>query len=111
MGAHRILIISGRPLFREGLSSLLRGEVGLEVVGAVGDAGIARDGWPSLAPDVVILDRDDVKPSDLETLLSAKDRRVKVIVLSWINEDMAIYHRQPLRRANLETLLEAIRSE
>lgn len=51
----RVLIVSDRSLFGEGLEGLLRGETGLEVVGWERDSAQAVSRVKETLPDVVIL--------------------------------------------------------
>jgi DNA-binding NarL/FixJ family response regulator len=52
----RLLLVEDNEVYRESLVFLLRGEPGVEVIGAVADGSSALRAFAELDPDVVVLD-------------------------------------------------------
>ena len=52
----RVMVIDDHPMFREGLTSLLREEADIDVVATLGDGLQAMDSARELKPDVAVMD-------------------------------------------------------
>ena len=93
----KVFIVEDHPVFREGLAQLLNKEEGLSVCGAAGSAAHALKSITRLQPDLVLVDIGLPGKSGLELIkeIRAKDRRVKLLVVSM--HDEALYADRVLR--------------
>jgi len=107
MSKCRILIVSGHPLFAEGVGRLISGQAGLQVVSVV-SPDEAQASIPRLDPDVVIVDADRATQAVFARMLRANPG-VKFIGLSLDNNDINIYYQRNKVSTGVEALVEAIR--
>lgn len=89
----RLLIVDDHPLFREGISVLLKGVEDVEVVGTArnGEEGIMLAG--TLKPDIVLMDLDMPKMDGVTAtrILTERHPVIKALVLSASEENQYIY--------------------
>lgn len=107
----RVLIVSGHPLFRQGLQRLLSGQAGVEVIGVAADGEEARRLIADLRPHTVIIDQEDSTLSGQDVLSYFHEgSELQLILLTLAEETMVIYRRQEVSRATLEELVNAIQA-
>lgn len=80
----RVILADGYKLLLDALTSFLRNEEGIEVVGVANDAKTVRQLVASLQPDVVVMDVGTPGMDGIEVMrgLVAEHPKVKVVVLS-----------------------------
>jgi DNA-binding NarL/FixJ family response regulator len=85
----RVLLVDDDPLVRSGLTMMLRGAEGIEVVGEVADGADVADAVRREAPDVVLMDiRMPVMDGIAATrALARRDAAPQVIVLTTFGAD------------------------
>jgi DNA-binding NarL/FixJ family response regulator len=109
----RIFIISSQLMFGRGLESLLRQEIGADIVGQETDVEQAVDRIKELQPDVVIVDSDG--PAYDSTLALMHILRanpgIKVIGLSLQNNNLYTYRAKQWVARGVEDLEKAIDDE
>ncbi len=105
----RVLIVSGHPLFAEGVFRLINGQAGLEVVGVAAPGEQAMAGIRALKPDVVVVDMDvRAHLAALPDMLH-NNPGVKFIGLSLDNNDIRVYYQHIKKSTGVDALVEAIR--
>ena len=84
-----VLVVDDHPLFRDGLSGLLRTVADLELVGAVGDGESAVRQTLELRPDVVLMDLSMPGVPGLEATrrIVAATPTTAVLVLTMVDDD------------------------
>ncbi len=84
----KILVVDDHTIIRDGLSSLLNAEPGLEVVGQAGNEATAMQQLKRLHPDVVLLDISLGDASGLEVMCRMKAYlpAVRIVILT-VHED------------------------
>lgn len=105
----RVLIVSGHPLFAEGVFRLIDGQAGLAVVGVAAPGEQAMASIQAAQPDVVVVDMD--ARAQLAALPEMLHRTpgVKFIGLSLDNNDIRIYYQHVKKSTGVDALVEAIR--
>jgi len=80
----RILLVDDHTMFREALRILLNKELGIEVVGELGDGSQVEEFVARLAPDIVVMDVSMPNVNGILTTraLLAKFPQIRVIALS-----------------------------
>jgi DNA-binding NarL/FixJ family response regulator len=88
----RILVVDDHPLFRDGLTGLLRTVAGIEVVGSAGDGDGAVRRALELRPDVVLMDLNLPGTSGLEATrrICAAVPECAVLVLTMVDDDDSV---------------------
>jgi DNA-binding NarL/FixJ family response regulator len=106
----RIFIVSGHPLFCQGIETLLRQADGLEIVGRETDADRAIECVKDLHPDIVIVDSDSLKqaPSPVMMQIWEQQFRTKIIGLSLQSNTICIYHEEQRVARGVDDLMRAI---
>ena len=106
----RVFILSGNPLFGQGVESLLRQETGLEIVGREADLDSAVARVRELKPDVVVLDSST--PACVATTAVVRIfeacQGVRVVGLSLHDNTMCIYRGEQRLVTEVKDLVEAI---
>jgi len=106
----RVFILSARPLFGQGVESLLRRETGLEIVGREADVDLAMDRIRELQPDVVVLDNSSpvclLTPAVMDIFAACPG--VRVVGLNLENNTVCIYSGEQRVVESMEDLVEAI---
>jgi AmiR/NasT family two-component response regulator len=106
----RVLIVSSHPLFSQGVESLLRREVQLDIVGREMDVDKAVERIKELRPDVVIVDSGhpacDLTPAVMRILREGVG--AKVIGLNLQDNTMCIYRGEQRMVKEVKDLVEAI---
>lgn len=100
----RVLLVDDHAILRAGLSSLLRDEPGIEIVGEAGDGVEAVDLAVTLNPDVILMDVTMPRMNGIEATQRILEKRpdARIIGLSMhTEEDMA----DRLRQAGATTYL------
>ncbi len=105
----KILFI-GHGLFCESLTRLVSENAAVEVIGAVGTCGEARDILTTQQLDVLIVDHAQValRGNDLEELLQNGPATLKVIYLSLDENKMVVHNRQQLNDVTLPDLMSVL---
>lgn len=88
----RVLVVDDHPLFRDGLSGLLRTLPDVEVVDTVGDGESAVRQAVQLVPEVVLMDLNLPGLPGLEATrrIVAQAPSVAVLVLTMIDDDDSV---------------------
>ena len=109
MDTSRVFILSSRPLFAEGVQSLLSGQPGIEVIGvATAGAGTFAQ-VQAAAPDVVIIEARGEEQGRLIAQVLESIPDVKVVGLSLEDNRIHTYYQQSKQGRRVEDLLETIR--
>ena len=107
MMLRRVFILYNSPLFARGLGALLSQVAGLEVVG-MAPAGPEPPAWEEiqqLAPDVVLLQEEEVTPiASVPNALPG----AQLITFSLNHDRVRIYGFQDIQRGGLEGVLDAM---
>lgn len=88
----RVLVVDDHPLFRDGLTGLLRTVADVEVVDAVGDGQTAARRAAQLCPDVVLMDLNMPGLPALEAIrrITQLDPRPAILVLTMVDDDDSV---------------------
>jgi DNA-binding NarL/FixJ family response regulator len=91
VGAIRVLVVDDHAVFSDALTTILRTEPGIEVVGTGGTVREAIDAARALQPDVILLDVHMPDGSGVEAAAAIKKQRpdTQVVVLT-SDEDEAV---------------------
>lgn len=103
----RILIISQLPVLSEGLKRLVE-DTNLNGITIVADNPDTTQALTELDPDVVILDSPDISVKHLDHLFQQHDKLMKIIVIGWADNKLAVYSRSGVQAATIENLMKAI---
>lgn len=108
--ACQVFIVASRPLFAQGVQSLLEGQPGISVVG-MGTAELdVIDRIRQLRPDVVIMDADSDAQMILLPAFLRENLGVKFIGLTLEDNRIDIYYQQQLVGTDVADLVEAVRA-
>jgi hypothetical protein len=105
----RVFILASRPLFAQGVESLLSGQPGIDVVGV---ATVDPDVFVQVqaaAPDVVIVEAEGGEQSFLVAQILGSNPAARVVGLSLDDNRIHTYYQQMKQGRRVEDLLEAIR--
>jgi hypothetical protein len=105
----RVFILASRPLFAQGVESLLSGQPGIKVIGV---ATVDPDVFVQVqaaAPDVVIVEAEGGEQSFLVAQVLASNPAARVVGLSLDDNRIHTYYQQMKQGRRVEDLLEAIR--
>lgn len=108
MEPRRILIISRRPLLREGLKRFVE-EMGQIIAITAPDEESAKSCCAGITPDVVIIDRPHVGVYEPVYFLQQLDRPIKVVLAGWDDDMLAVCSRERLLPATLQNLASVIK--
>ena len=88
----RVLVVDDHPLFRDGLTALLRSVPDMEVVGSAADGDTACRLAAELSPDVVVMDLNMPGLPGLEAIrrLTRLDPAPAVLVLTMVDDDDSV---------------------
>ncbi len=109
MSISRVFILASRPLFAEGVQSILSGQPDMEVVGVADATPDAFAQVQTNTPDVVIIEARGEKQSRLVGQVLESIPNVKVVGLSLEDNRIHTYYQQSKQGQRVEDLLEAIR--
>lgn len=105
-----VLVISERPLLREGLKRLIEGTVAVTVIMAP-DQESARASLVGVTVDVVVFDKPDTRLDDQVCSLLQEYQQAKIVLLGW-NDDRLVFHSSRLiLTATAGNLIWAIRQK
>jgi DNA-binding NarL/FixJ family response regulator len=102
------LVVSERPLVCDGLKRIIE-EVAETTVTAVRDEKTAFSLAVELTPAVVVVDRPDIRATDLDCFFTHENGVVKVIVIGRNDDKIAVYSRLPVQAATQENFAKAIK--
>jgi DNA-binding NarL/FixJ family response regulator len=100
-------VVSPSPLLREGLKLIIEESIPVSVTVAAGDASAACL-TVELAPSVIVVDRPDTRALDLDELFQHQGYPVKVVIIGWDDNRMAVYSRSEVETATLGNLIRLI---
>lgn len=88
----RVVVVDDHPLFRDGLTGLLRSVSDIEVLAAVGDGESAVRQATKLTPDVVLMDLNMPGLPGLEAIrrIARLDPAPAVLVLTMVDDDDSV---------------------
>jgi DNA-binding NarL/FixJ family response regulator len=106
----RVFLLSSQSIFGQGVASLLRREMALEIIGQETDLERAIECIRALGPDVVIFDCNDpqVDPTLAMLRIFREGLGTKIIGLNLQDDSIYIYRREQRIARGVEDLLEAI---
>jgi DNA-binding NarL/FixJ family response regulator len=104
----RILIISRRPLLLEGLKRFVEEIVQIIAITAP-DEESAESLCAGTTPDVVIIDRPNVGVYEPVCFLHKLDRPIKVVLVGWDDDMLAVCSRERVLPATLQNLANVIK--
>ena len=105
--AGRILVVSERPVLREALKQAIE-EWGWTTVITAPDEHTAARLVAELAPTTIVIDRPDIGVEGLGYLFQYQEQVVKVIVIGWSDDKIAVYSRQAVQTATWQNLIEVM---
>ncbi len=108
---NRVIMLFSHPLFGLGVESLLRQEVGLEIVGRERDTDRAIELIKECRPDVVILDGADpaCDPMSVVGRVLSEGAGTRVITLNLQDNTMCVYRGEQRVVKKVEDLVQAIK--
>jgi len=62
-----------------------------------------------LAPGVIVIDRPDTKATSLDFFFQHQDYPVRVVVVGWNDDKIAVYSRSTVQTATLRNLIKGIK--
>jgi hypothetical protein len=105
----RVLIISDHPLFAEGVSRLIDGHAGLQVIGVIPAGTHTSAGIQASQPDVVVVDMDVHNQAEHWPDWLHDNAGVKFISLSLNDDNIRVYYQRVKKSTGVDALVEAIR--
>ncbi|MBU0703325.1 MAG: hypothetical protein KKC18_05605 [Chloroflexi bacterium] len=109
MNISRVFILASRPLFAEGVQSLLSGQPGIEVVGvATADPDVFAQ-VQAATPDVVVIEAQGGEQSLLVAQVLESIPNAKVVGLSLQDNRIHTYYQQSKQGRRVQDLLDTIR--
>lgn len=104
--SRNILIISNRPLLREGVKLIIK-DITFTVINVSDELSDSRF-ISEYSPSVIVVDRPNTKDVKLDRLFRSIDYPVKVVVIGWDDDKIAIFSRTALEKATRENLIKVI---
>ena len=108
MGSQCVLVISKKPLLREGLKRLIE-ERGLATVVVAPDDETALSVITEADPDLIVTECPNIKPSEALYFGNSEDKPTKVIVLGWDDDKLAVYSRERVLPATMQHFIGVVR--
>lgn len=105
-----VLIVSERPLLREGLKRLIEG-TGVATVITAPDQEGARANLVGVTVDVVVFDKPDTRLDDQACSLLQEYQRAKVMLLGWNDDRLVVHSSWLILPATVKNLIWAIRQK
>lgn len=105
-----VLVVSKRPLLREGLKRLIEG-TGVATVKTAPDQESARSSLVGVATDVVVVDKSDTELDDQVCSLLREYQQAKVVLLGWNDDRLAIHYGRLILPATIKNLIWTIRQK
>jgi hypothetical protein len=109
MSSCRVFILTGHPLFAESVETLLRGQPGLEIIGAGEISPETFSEIRDIAPDVVVVGASGEEKEVLVSRLFREMPGIKVVGLNLDDNRIHIYYQQTKVGRQVEDLVDAIR--
>jgi DNA-binding NarL/FixJ family response regulator len=106
--SRRILIISSRPLLLEGLKRFVE-KIAQVIVIAAPDEESAESLCAGTTPDIVVIDRPHVRVYEPVCFLQQSDRPIKVVLIGWDDDMLAVCSRERVLPATLQNLANVIK--
>jgi DNA-binding NarL/FixJ family response regulator len=106
----RVFMLSRQPLFSQGIEKLLRQRPGFEIIGREANAHQAVNCIQALAPDIVILDSQDLAstPADVVAAVLRAAPGARLISLNLENDQIMVYHGERRTARSIDDLCEAM---
>jgi len=101
-----ILVISNRPLLREGVKFIIRDST-CNVITVSSELSASRL-ISQYSPSAIVVDQPNTKEVKLDRLFRSIDYPVKVVVIGWDDDKIAIFSRAALAEATRENLIKAV---
>jgi hypothetical protein len=108
--AIRIYIIASHPLFAQGISSLLKAQPDIQVVGLSEFGPSVLREIETLQPDVVVIDSEQGSRGQITDALLSQNPGLKLVGLSLEEDNITITYLQQRSGAAVEDLVTAVRS-
>ena len=105
MHAIRIYIIASHPLFAQGVSSLLKAQPDIQVVGLSEFSPRVLREIETLQPDVVVIDSEQGSRGRITDALLSQDPSLKLVGLSLEEDNITITYLQQRSGAAVEDLV------
>ena len=101
-----ILVISNRPLLREGVKLIIK-DFTFTVIIVSNELSASRL-ISKYSPSIIVVDRPNTKDVKLDRLFRSIDYPIKVVVIGWDDDKIAIFSRTALEKATRENLIKVI---
>ncbi len=108
MNTESILVVSSKPLFREALKLLIEKATCALVTTAPDEVDITQL-ISEFTPNIVVIDRPDIKATGLDSLFRQDDYPAKVVLIGWEDDIIVVYSRSKVRKAKLTGLINIIK--
>jgi len=101
-----ILVISNRPLLREGVKLIIK-DFTFTVIIVSNELSASRL-ISKYSPSFIVVDRPNTKDVKLDRLFRSIDYPIKVVVIGWDDDKIAVFSRTALEKATRENLIKVI---
>lgn len=104
-------MLSSQTLFSQGVESLLRGQLGVEIVGRETDTSKAVESIRKLKPNVVVIDGKDLAsaPFSAVACLLKEEEGLRIIAMNLENETIRVFRGEQRNAVTVEDLVAAIK--
>lgn len=103
-----VLVISERPILCHGLKHIIEKSLPAAVT-TVDSCEAATKYINAFSPGLIVLARPNVSPGSIEALLQKDSDTVKLVVVGWEDDKIALYYRSRVRNATVQNLIEVIK--
>lgn len=108
----RIFMLSSQTLFSQGVESLLRGQLGVEIVGRETDTSKAVESIRKLKPNVVVIDGKDLASAPFSAVACLlKEQDIRIIAMNLENETIRVFRGEQRNAVTVDDLVAAIKED